>query len=88
MGPLKLWEGAERPAWHDRAPCRGKTELFFPRPGANRHTIEAARSICRACPMNALCLEYALQLPHPWAGIYAGMTPRARLALHRKNNPK
>lgn len=71
----------ERPAWHDDAACHDKTELFFPERYESHATITKAKQICADCPVREQCLDYALQLPHPWHGVYAGLTPRQRMKL-------
>lgn len=76
----------ERPSWQELASCHGQTDLFFPRQdltlkGAVYASITKARKICEACPVRQQCLDYSLTLPHPWSGIYAGLTPRQRQQL-------
>lgn len=44
--------------WQDDAACAGTDpDLFFPERGS---ISRAARAVCRACPVKAECLEYAL----------------------------
>lgn len=54
------------------------TDVFFPTQGANHKTIERARAICRTCEVQPLCLEWSLQLPGIWVGIFGGMTVKER----------
>lgn len=39
--------------------------------------IEEARAICRGCPVEAACREYALETRQP-SGIWGGLTEKAR----------
>ena len=49
------------PAWHESAMCRGKTEIFFARPGerdGRRNRREAlARAYCACCTVAEECRE-------------------------------
>lgn len=70
----------ERPEWHYSAACLGSTHLFFPEDkGKIYQSLHQARQICKACPVLDECLDYSLTLPHPWIGVYAGLTPRERM---------
>lgn len=71
----------ERPAWQENAACHDQTELFFPERYETYSSIKAARQICSACPVREQCLDYSLSLPHPWHGVYAGLTPKQRRNL-------
>ena len=66
--------------WRDRAACRVvNPELFFPvsevGPGAVQ--VRQAKSVCARCPVQAECLEYAVEagLAH---GVFGGATPHER----------
>ncbi|GLZ49237.1 hypothetical protein Acsp06_54220 [Actinomycetospora sp. NBRC 106375] len=74
--------------WQALAACRGvDPELFFPeatdelRDGALdeplvRRQVEAAKAVCRRCPVRERCLAEALErMPH---GIAGGMTEQER----------
>lgn len=80
----------EWPAWLDQADqdgitpaCRGEdTNLFFPDngPGA-MEAIAKARAICRRCPLQPVCEEWALaQPPHLLHGVWGGLSHAERLA--------
>jgi WhiB family redox-sensing transcriptional regulator len=73
----------ERPEWHYDAACHGKTETFFPEVGNMYSSLREARQICQTCPVRKPCLDYALTLPHPWLGVYAGLSPRQRMTIRR-----
>ena len=72
----------QRPAWHAQAACRGRgTADFFP---ARGESLEAVRAVCGGCPVQAECLEYAIEAEEPrLMGIWAGTTDRQRLKLRR-----
>jgi hypothetical protein len=70
--------------WRDRAACRGvDPELFFPETTDGtldqplvREQVEAAKAVCRRCPVREQCLVEALErLPH---GVAGGMTEHER----------
>lgn len=75
---------AEYPAWYDEALCaQADPEAWYPESG--RPTGRGARSICKACPSAAPCLEYALATDQQW-GIWGGLSPRQRRALKREES--
>ena len=45
------------------AACKGLTHLFFPppaeRPQARERREASAKAVCRACPVNGTCREFA-----------------------------
>lgn len=73
-------DGPDGGGWRRDAACRDEEpELFFP-PGRNdtaRAQIEAAKSICAACPVRAACLRFALDTEQG-EGIWGGRTARER----------
>ena len=82
QGP-KLGEPPEpvlnRP-WQEQAACRGMDpELFYPGPG-EAQKVRVARAVCRSCPVQERCREFALSLRDPF-GIFGGTTPKERLRL-------
>ncbi|MGE2714459.1 WhiB family transcriptional regulator [Mycolicibacterium litorale] len=81
--PGPLWD---RWSWQTRGRCRDyPAELFFPesegRDGLRRRE-EAAKDICRQCPVIHLCREHALRTPEPY-GIWGATTPRERAGTSR-----
>ena len=50
---------AEPPAWHERAMCRGRTDLFFAaggeRDGRRKRREALARAYCNCCPVADDC---------------------------------
>lgn len=63
------------PNWRNRAACRDEDpEVFFAdsQSAADRRTRDAARAICRRCPVTADCLRWALAADA--YGIWGGTT--------------
>ena len=81
---VRLLEGlAPYPAWMTHARCAGRNPgLWFPAPGDSRGHAQAAKRICRVCPVRAACLAWALQR-RELHGIWGGLAPRERRALLR-----
>ncbi|WP_067814707.1 WhiB family transcriptional regulator [Actinomadura kijaniata] len=75
--------------WSDRAICRGADpEIFFPIGyGAPvlQAQIQAAKAICRNCPVVADCLSWALRVGEP-DGVWGGTTPEERRYLRRTSD--
>ena len=61
-------------SWMQYAVCRGRSELFFApfseRPQARARREEIAASLCRICPVQQECQEYARQ--HREYGFWGG----------------
>ncbi len=75
--------------WQDHAACRyADPELFFPEGDpslpAVAAQIEAAKQVCRVCPVRAACLEWAMGASdkHSVAG---GTTPDERRLQRRRD---
>lgn len=72
--------------WQVRAACRGpNTVIFFPPSHFERKDEREARearakSICRTCPVQRDCREYALRIREPH-GIWGGLNEAERRAL-------
>jgi len=84
-GVLDVERLLERPAWQQRAACRGKgTAAWFPEPGDDP---EPARVICQSCPVNAECLEFAFGVVDArlLAGVWGGTSERERRRLRRES---
>ena len=66
--------------WMLEGRCRGAdTREFFPSNGLG---VEAAQQICRECPVQEPCLEYALQ-NHIEQGVWGGASERERRRILR-----
>ena len=77
--------GAGDPGWRDQAACRRlDPELFFPVStlGAALPQIEAAKRVCRSCPVRLVCLHWALQTGQD-AGVWGGTTEQERRLMRR-----
>ncbi len=72
---------AEEWSWRSRGRCQGlPPELFFPEDGKRKYRRrgeEAAKQICRDCPVIAQCRDHALNAPEGY-GIWGAMTARER----------
>ena len=70
----------ERP-WVVFSACRDKDgDVFFPESKAAEQT---ALSICATCPVQAECLDYALEADIRF-GVWGGMTEKQRRRLVRR----
>lgn len=72
-----LGDSGEVVNWKDKANCKGKGHLMFPKKHKDITYISEARRICRACSVRSECLMYALEFPAAdMHGVWAGLTPR------------
>jgi WhiB family transcriptional regulator, redox-sensing transcriptional regulator len=72
--------------WRSEALCRDTDpELFFPigTTGAALVQIEHARVVCRQCPVQADCLDFALSTNQD-SGIWGGTSEEERRVLRRE----
>jgi WhiB family transcriptional regulator, redox-sensing transcriptional regulator len=75
--------------WQDRAACKGMDPTIFFGPEhtevvkEKRDREEAAKAVCRTCPVNQECLEHALESKEAY-GIWGGLTELERKALLRR----
>lgn len=71
-------------SWRDAARCaQSDAELFFPEKGGSNRI---AKRICRACPVRAECLEFALGTGEEF-GIWGGLSEIERRRLLRQGAP-
>lgn len=73
-------------AWAGQGACVGiDFTVFYPpgEPDKDSPEVAAARSICRTCPVQRDCLEYALARPERY-GVWGGMTYRERANVARR----
>lgn len=81
---------AAPPAWSVSAACRSTDAVHFfaplgePREQRARRE-HAARALCRRCPVEDDCLEYALRVQEPY-GIWGGRTELERRRLLRQRH--
>ena len=69
--------------WRSRAACRdADPDLFFPEgtTGPALQTADRARRLCKTCPVQARCLDWALD-HHAAFGIWGGLTEDERRDL-------
>ena len=71
--------------WFSKAACKGLTHLMFPKEHKDITYIAEARAICKSCPVQKDCLEYALEFPPAdMHGVWAGLTSRQLAAEQRR----
>jgi WhiB family redox-sensing transcriptional regulator len=71
--------------WTAQAACQhSDSDLFFPLTWDGRpdQLVERARRICRACPVQPTCLDWAVRTGEP-DGMWGGATPAERRRLRR-----
>ena len=77
------------PLWRSDARCRQQNAGYFFAPGHLERKEDkdaregAARALCRACPVQQQCLDYALTVQEPH-GIWGGMNELERRRLLRQ----
>ena len=80
-GPVAdLWE------WQFAGACRRENpDVFFhpdrERGPSRRNRDNAAKAVCRRCPVLAACRAHALQVHEPY-GVWGGLTEHQREALY------
>jgi WhiB family redox-sensing transcriptional regulator len=68
--------------WYQHGLCKDKeTALFYPETGDNT-LAKKAMTLCKACPVRAECLSYALSNNESF-GVWGGFTVRRRGRLRR-----
>lgn len=80
-GPvLAALDSGEDATWRDFAACaETDPEIFFPEKGGS---VSDAKKVCRACPVRADCLEYALGRNEVF-GIWGALSYNERRNLRR-----
>lgn len=76
--------------WRQYGACLDEDpELFFPvgTTGPALVQTEDAKSVCRACPVRAECLRWALESGQE-SGVWGGTSEAERRALHRAAKPR
>jgi WhiB family redox-sensing transcriptional regulator len=73
--------------WRHNAGCRSEEapDLFFPigNTGPALLQIEEAKAVCRRCPVNEQCLQWALESGQD-SGVWGGLSEDERRALKRR----
>lgn len=73
-----------RTGWREDAACSGlDTRLFFPTAEEDPAQLKLAREVCESCPVQELCLAYAVE-SRQTVGIWGGATTRERRRLRRR----
>jgi WhiB family redox-sensing transcriptional regulator len=78
--------------WQARAACRGPhAVVFFPpshveRKDERTSRERAAKGICTSCPVEQVCLEYALRIREPH-GIWGGLNEAERKHILDRTMP-
>jgi WhiB family redox-sensing transcriptional regulator len=78
--------GAAHHDWQQHGAClTGDPDLFFPvsTGGPGQKRAEQARRICRGCPVQAACLDWAIDIGIT-DGIWGGLDETQRRALQRQ----
>jgi WhiB family redox-sensing transcriptional regulator len=73
----------ELPDFFDEAICVGAEPGIFD--GESLSDVLEAKRICSACPIQAMCLDWATQTQD--AGVWGGSTPKERKTLRGGTNP-
>ncbi|MGH9182764.1 MAG: WhiB family transcriptional regulator [Acidimicrobiales bacterium] len=79
-------ESRDTEVWRDDAACRSSDpDLFFPvgTTGPAISQIEAAKVVCRTCPVQAPCLEFALATNQD-SGVWGGTSEEERRKLRKQ----
>lgn len=72
---------SKTPAWRQRAACRGvDPDIFYP---VSDEDAEDAKAICGQCPVQELCLDWALTNREK-EGVWGGATERERRRIIRR----
>jgi WhiB family redox-sensing transcriptional regulator len=77
---------AQRDDWRRHAACRDTDpDLFFPvgTTGPAIDQIESAKAVCRGCPVQHDCLEFALSTNQD-SGVWGGTSEEERRKLRRQ----
>jgi len=80
--PIFDWDDE---GWREQAACRcTDADLFFPAgsTGTAVEQIQAAKAVCRSCPVQDACLQFALE-SNQEAGIWGGKDEDERRKLRR-----
>ncbi len=67
--------------WRTKAACHGlDPQIFYPE---TDEEAEAAKAVCDVCPVQTLCLEYALARREK-EGVWGGCTEKERRRIIRQ----
>lgn len=69
--------------WHTHARCRGTdADKFYPEKGG-AGSSEAAKRLCRVCPVRGECLRYAMDAGELY-GVWGGFNQAERRVMRRE----
>lgn len=81
-----LFDGDRVPDWHLAAACKDTDpDTFFPPAGADAALrVQAAKRICRGCPVRTACLADVMAWERPTRrhGVVGGLSAGERQRLH------
>lgn len=83
---------APHPRWRTDATCRrADADQFFSPPQVESRQVRQRREasalqLCRSCPVQEACLDYALTVHEPY-GIWGGLTEAQRRGLLGRRRP-
>jgi len=77
---MTAFDWTDIPTWEGAA-CKGQGDLFFTSDPTGQ-TTRQAKAICRHCPMQGQCLDYALA-DLSMQGIWGGTTERDRRIIRK-----
>jgi WhiB family transcriptional regulator, redox-sensing transcriptional regulator len=85
LSPAEIFDPPD--AWQARGLCAElptseADRLFFPERG---QSSKAARALCSECPVQAECLEYALERREAF-GVWGGTTERDRRKIRKEHS--
>lgn len=75
--------------WRSYAACTGQDpEMWFPIGDNNaaRAQADEAKAVCRRCPAQEWCLQWALETRQD-TGVWGGLTEQERFRVHRRRGP-
>lgn len=67
----------------ERGQCKDETERMFPTASGTSKEVVEAKAICRRCPVQAMCGEYALANNERF-GVWGGMSETERKRIRRR----
>jgi WhiB family redox-sensing transcriptional regulator len=79
-------ETADAHRWREAASCRSTDpDLFFPvgATGPALDHIAAAKAVCTTCPVQAACLEFAIESNQD-SGVWGGASEEERRHIRRQ----
>lgn len=83
--PIRVHSSKRELTWQDQGLCaQTDPELFYPEQGDN---AEKAKSICRSCPVQLQCAQYAIDNNEEF-GIWGGLAPATITRLRKRGRAR